>query len=140
MRLKKPAIIEEHVPKGAYFALIGIIVAALIVLGYRYYAAREGLDTSKYQMITLTNGESYIGKLSRMTSDYVVLDDVYYQQKAQTSGSSTDTSQITVVQLSDTVAKPENTMRIAHDKVVHWENLSNDSKIVQAIKQATSAH
>jgi hypothetical protein len=138
MQLKKPAIIEEHVPKGVYFALIGVIVAACIVLGYRYFAAREGLDTSKYQMITLTSGESYIGKLSRMTSDYLVLDDVYYQQQAKASEPPADASQITVLQLSDTVAKPENTMRIAHDKVVHWENLSDDSKIVQAIKQASS--
>lgn len=138
MQLKKPAIIDEHVPRGVYFALIGIIVAALIILSYRYFSAREGLDTSKYQMITLTSGESYIGKLSRMTGNYVVLDDVYYQQKPQTSGASADNSQITVLQLSDTVAKPENTMHIAHDKVLHWENLSNDSKIVQAIKQVTS--
>lgn len=128
---------KKMVPVSVYIVVIAFVLGIVALLVYRAVAPAAGLDTSKYQIVTLTTGESFIGKLSGLNRDYVVLENVYYQQDAANQSDTTtpDSQQVTVLRLSDSVAKPENTMRIARDKLVHWENLSNDSKIIQAIKQ-----
>lgn len=118
----------------AWHGYVGIAVfVVLVLIGitviWKFSTdARAGVDASKYQIIELTTGESYIGKLSHLQGAYVDLTNVYYQQTQPSSS-----QQVTVLKLSDSVAKPENAMRIARDKIVHWENLSADSKIVEVI-------
>lgn len=137
MKIKHLIMGKKMVPVSAYIVVIAFVLGIVALLVYRAVAPAAGLDTSKYQIVTLTTGESFIGKLSGLNRDYVVLENVYYQQDTanQSNAATPDSQQVTVLRLSDSVAKPENTMRIAHDKLVHWENLSNDSKIIQAIKQ-----
>lgn len=106
-----------------------VIVLALLVGLFLWQNSPTKIDNSTYQMVTLTSGEVYIGKLGSPTGDYVKLKNVYYQQK------SSDVDSVTVVGLSSSIAKPQNTMYISGDKIVHWENLERDSKIVQAIDQ-----
>jgi hypothetical protein len=137
MKLKHLIMSKKMVPVSVYIVLAAFALGVVALLVYRAVAPAAGLDTSKYQIVTLTTGESFIGRLSGLNRDYVLLENVYYQQNstAQSAAETPDSQQVTVLRLSDTVAKPENTMRIAKDKLVHWENLSNDSKIIQAIKQ-----
>lgn len=141
MKIKHLIMGKKMVPVSVYIVVVAFVLGIVALLVYRAVAPAAGLDTSKYQIVTLTTGESFIGKLSGLHRDYVVLENVYYQQDpaAQTDTAPPDSQQVTVLRLSDTVAKPENTMRIARDKLVHWENLSNDSKIIQAIKQDAPA-
>lgn len=128
---------KKLMPTRIYIMVAIIAIAVIGSFAYFVLTPAAGLDTSKYQIVTLTTGESFMGKLSGLNNDYVVLENSYYQQKpaTQLDHATTDSQQVTVLRLSDSVAKPENTMRIARDKIVHWENLNNDSKIVQAIKQ-----
>ena len=137
MKIKRIITGKKMVPVSIYIIVAAFAIGIVAVLIYRALAPAAGLDTGKYQIVTLTTGESFIGRLSGLNREYVVLENVYYQQNtaAQSDTATPDNQQVTVLRLSDSVAKPENTMRIAHDKVVHWENLSNDSKIIQAIKQ-----
>jgi hypothetical protein len=137
MKIKHIVTGKRIAPVSTYIIVAAFMLGIIALLVYRALAPAAGLDTSKYQIVTLTSGESFIGKLSGLNKEYVVLDNVYYQQKpaTQSDAATPASQQVTVLRLSDSVAKPENTMRIARDKVVHWENLSNDSKIIQAIKQ-----
>lgn len=126
--------------------ILFIVVGALIVFmttvfTLRFFGVGNGVKTDAYQLVSLTTGERYIGKLSTVSGEYVTLSEVYYQQETEqqsAEGESTQVqsqSQITVAKLSSSVAKPEDIMRISRDKIVHWENLQEDSKIVQAIRQ-----
>jgi hypothetical protein len=119
--------------------LIFVAVIALCVgfFAWQYFRSpSRGIDTSRYQLVTLQSGERYIGKLSGLGDSYATLKDVYYQQtNTPTANASDKSTEITVVRLSDSIAKPDNTMHIAKGTITHWENLSSDSKIVQAITQ-----
>lgn len=121
------------------FVIAAIIVAVLIaVAAFVVWKSNmgSGVNRDGYQLVSLTTGERYIGKLSNLEADYVTLDNVYYQQNAAPEGEGEQQAQdITVAKLSSSVAKPEDTMKIASDKIVHWENLQDDSKIVEAIRQ-----
>lgn len=141
MKIKHLIMGKKMVPVSVYIVVLAFMLGIVALLIYRAVAPAAGLDTSKYQIVTLTTGESFIGKLSGLNRDYVVLENVYYQQNptTQSDTATPDSQQVTVLRLSDSVAKPENTMRIARDQLVHWENLSNDSKIIQAIKQDSPA-
>lgn len=114
--------------------VIGITAAVVVIVGVcmaSWAGVFNGIKKNTYQLVNLTTGESYIGKLQSTSGRYVVLKNVYYQKNTTQA----DSSDITVLKLSSSVAKPDDVMRIASDKIVHWENLSGDSKIVQAIKQ-----
>lgn len=120
--------------------IVLIAIAATVIFMTALFFKSDlgsGINKDGYQLVNLTTGERYIGKLSGLSGKYVVLDDVYQQQDAGAADAK-DTSaqtQITVAKLSSSVIKPENKMRIASDKIVHWENLQDDGKVVQAIKQ-----
>lgn len=135
MNLRQPKTEYGHLWRTL---IIGAVLVVLVTGGFLWYqSARSGLDADRYQIVTLITGERYIGNLSKLNAQYVVLDNVYYQQEppSQSDESAADETQITVLRLSDTVAQPDNTMHISRDKLVHWENLSNDSKVVQVIRQ-----
>lgn len=124
--------------------LVAVLLALLVAITLiRQFGVGSGINKNGYQLVSLTTGERFIGKLSSTDGDYVTLHEVYYQQttgaqKSETQDAAIETpGQITVAKLSSTVAKPEDTMRIASDKIVHWENLQDDSKIVEAIRQGT---
>ena len=120
---------------AAWVRRVGILVAVAVLavavlIGWRSLQSPIQRDT--YQLINLTTGESYIGKLESTSGHYLTLRDVYFQRKNAEDAPDTE---VTVVKLSSTVAKPQDVMYIASDKIVHWENLARDSKIVQVIEQ-----
>lgn len=132
MNLRKNTVfsIKYVIASLVILALVGAIAVELINRG------ETGVIKDRYQLVSLVTGERYIGKLSNLSGEYATLTDVYYQQDAPVGQSQANATEITVAKLSASVAKPEDTMRIAKDKIVHWENLQDDGKIVQAIKQS----
>lgn len=118
------------------WAFIGVGTVLLIALvGTAIYLAKVYSTTIKhdtYQLVKLTNDEVYFGKLSGLNQQFVTLEDAYLQAPSG-SDDEDDDSNITIVKISATVAKPEDTMHIARDHIVHWENLQQDGKIIQAI-------
>ena len=112
-----------------------LVLLALVVAGFMvkvFVLPELKIKRDTYQVVTLSSGESYIGRLHSTHGQYLTLSDVYYQRKNPDNQPETE---VTVVKLSSSVAKPEDTMYIASDKIVHWENLARDSKIVQVIEQ-----
>jgi hypothetical protein len=132
--------------------VLGLIVVILAVwLGL---TASKSLATSEYQAVFLSNGQVYFGKMTN-TGNWTVLKDVYYLQVTQNlqdaaSGNSntapTGTAnnnqatqpEIKLVKLGSELHGPEDAMYIAKDKILFWENMKSDSKVMQAIRTYTN--
>lgn len=126
---------HERTTRKKWWLFGGFSVLALAILGICLFLFlnRSPVDNSTYQLVKLSNDEVYFGKLSGLHSQYVTLDNAYLQAP-DGSDDDEENSNLTIVKISATVAKPEDTMYIAKDKIVYWENLQKDSKIMNAIE------
>ena len=119
--------------------ILAIALAALFYFGSKHEG--EFVNQDRVQAVFLTNGQVYFGKVSRVTSQYVDLQEVYYlnsQQQPDTKDSSaTDTRATTfsLVKLGCELHGPADQMIINRDQVSFWENLKDDGKVAKAIDQ-----
>lgn len=118
--------------------LIAVAGVALYKEGTSWWADRA-IKTSEYQAVFLTNNQVYFGKISGITKQYVKIKNIYYLQVPQqaqgsSSGSTTSTTQPSLVKLGSEIHGPEDIMYVARNQVLFWENLKNDGKVAQAIK------
>lgn len=103
-----------------------------------------------YQAVFLTNGQVYFGKLSASNNNWVELSDIYYLQVTQnlqqattdvtkaptsTGTAAPNQSNIQLVKLGSELHGPTDKMHIDRDKILFWEDMKDDSKVVQAIGQ-----
>ncbi len=127
----------------AILAILGVAMAVDKTISK--YKLRQA-TSAEYQAVFLSNGQVYFGKLEKNHYGYV-LRDIYYLKTAQNiqpatseQGSSTPNSSdsqqtLQLVKLGSEVHGPEDAMYIDRDKIMFWENLKSDSKVVQTIKQ-----
>jgi hypothetical protein len=132
--------------------LITILIIALLILGgailfrYKFSGLKTGdFIKSDYQAVFLTNGQVYFGKLE-IDRGWIVLKDIYYLQVKEdlqaatgstTPPTSTNNNQqqsIQLVKLGSELHGPEDTMYIAKDKILFWENMKDDSKVLESIR------
>jgi hypothetical protein len=130
--------------KGLAKLLIGLVLLLVIVGGaFWMWKGHEksglvGIDTTKYQAVFLTNGQVYFGKLSDSSDFQLKITDIYYlqvQQNVQPADKTKD-SQVSLAKLGQELHGPQDTMFVAKSQMLFWENLKDDSKVVQAIKTA----
>lgn len=130
-----------------FFSFLGVLVLIVVFVGAGYWVySGSGLlvprpDGKKWQAVFLANGQVYFGKLSGINRTYVTLSDIYYLQVSQplqqpAEGAPQQQPNINLIKLGDELHGPENTMYIERSKVLFWENLRNDGRVVQAISQA----
>jgi len=105
----------------------------------------EYVDSSKYQAVFLnsTTQPPYFGKIRSINSKYMTLDNIYYllvNQQVQPSGSSSTSQDVKLVKLGCELHAPYDTMVINRDQVLYWENLKDDSQVVQAITKYVQAN
>jgi hypothetical protein len=129
--------------------IVALIIAAVIVMWFSRPAGGDSaIQRDKYQAVFLTNGQVYFGKLSGASGDSMQLTDVYYLQvqqdvqgesgdQAQAEENKDDQSQVSLAKLGSELHGPEDAMQINREQVLFWENLTDDSKVVSAIKQHT---
>ena len=121
---------------------IALAVLAIIALGFLWKSgvfAQQRIDGSKYQVVYLTNGQAYFGKLQNTTGDYLYVMMPYTAQSVtpntaggnENSGTETTT---TLLRVKDQVYGPEDSIAIRASQVAFWQNLRDDSKVAQAIK------
>ncbi len=103
-------------------------------------------NSSAWQAVFLTNGQVYFGHLKERTAKYPLLADIYYlqvnQQNLQSGDQNANTNtnsdaaqpQISLIKLGEELHGPKDEMYIAKDQILFWEDLKDDSKVVQAIK------
>jgi hypothetical protein len=162
-----PQAMPGQAPSGSKankVKLVALIVLAVIILaavatwaltGAKITGQVLGANTSGYQAVFLTNGQVYFGKLTN-EGNWMQLTDIYYLQVTQnlqntTTGDTTkdvtpsttgtdqnSQSNIQLIKLGSELHGPQDNMYIEHDKIMFWENMKDDSKVVTAIKQYKS--
>jgi hypothetical protein len=135
---------------GKIIALIVVLVLILLIVAYCVFSYFK-LGSSEYQAVFLSNGQVYFGKMGR-SGKWIVLKDVYYLQVTQdlqdASGDSNATPnstnnnqatqpEIKLVKLGSELHGPEDRMYIDTDKILFWEDMKSDSKVIEAIRKHT---
>jgi hypothetical protein len=134
---------------------VGIVAVLVVAMGLAaavgYKLVKKFHDFGEYQAVFLTNGQVYFGKLD-FEHKWAVLHDIYYLQKTeqlqQAVGaapadpnllpSNPSNQQFQLVKLGTELHGPEDEMFIDRDKILFWENLRDDSRVVQKIKESQS--
>ena len=130
--------------------LAAIVVIALVVVGLVAWMGMKQMSSgaanmvkgNQYQALFLTNGQVYFGKLANVDDKYVTLTDIYYLQVQQTvqpaqnnNNNQNNNPQVSLAKLGSELHGPEDTMLVNRDQVLFWENIKDDGKVVQAIKE-----
>ena len=112
-----------------------VFVVALVTVFIMKAQPLQAIDGSKYQVVYLTNGQAYFGKLQNTDGDFLVMKTPYIAQSVASSDEkSADTTQTTLLKVTDQVYGPDDSIAIKSDQVAFWQNLRDDSKVAQAIK------
>ena len=115
--------------------LLVVAVAALVTLIVLQSRPLQAIDTDKYQVVYLTNGQAYFGKLQNIHGDFLVMKSAYIPQSVNNSDTSAaESSQTTLLRVTDQLYGPEDSIAIKSSQVAFWQNLRDDSKVTQAIK------
>ena len=116
-------------------ALLVLAVGFLIVV--QLISPKLTIERDKYQVVYMTNGQAYFGKLKNTTGDYLIMEQPYTEQNVSSSesknGDKVTQDQATLLKVSDQVYGPENSIAIKSSQVAFWQNLREDSKVAQAI-------
>lgn len=136
--------------------LVAVIVIALGIVGLFVWSSMRGsavgVDTGKYQVVSLSDGQVYFGKLSSADNEHMKLTNVYYLQpiaseteeelsdSTDLTDASSDENNFKLVKFTDIVYGPENEMIIARDQIVHYDNLDSEGKVAKAIEQYKDAN
>lgn len=99
------------------------------------------VDTGKYQAVFLNGGatsfgvleSAYFGRITAINDDYLVLQNVYFMPAATQQGQTQNTQQLSKLGCLQ-VHAPDDKMIINRNQIAFWENLSNEGKLVKAIK------
>ena len=121
----------------------------LIILGFVFRdrlfsggGAASDIAVSDYQAVFLTNGQVYFGSLSQVEDDFVNLRNIYYLQVTPTlqtqgtveGGAQPPQQQLSLVKLGNELHGPVDEMFINRDHILFIEDLKDDGRVVQAIK------
>ncbi len=115
------------------FGVLKVYLVLLIVFflfAFFYFSSGKFVEKDRFQAVFLTNNQVYFGNISKITSQNIVLSNVYYLQSNDTTAVEQDTK-LNLVKLGTEVHSPEDTMYISRSQVLFWENLKKDSKISQ---------
>ncbi len=140
---KSEARASSKRPHWLVVVLLVVIAAALGWLAWsKIQAPVTAIDSSKYQVVFLTNGQFYFGKLEPMNDQYMKLTKVYYmqtEQSEQATANNTDDAtaenNYKLIKLGNEIHGPEDAMMISNAQVLYYENLKPDGKVAQLIKQ-----
>lgn len=116
--------------------MILLVVLVLVALGlgiaavFRSAGTTDSLPSainpSEYQMVYLTNGETYFGKVTAPGGGYYYMRHVY-TLAAQTSPRSGTPLQRTLIKLTNEIHGPEDLLVLNKRQVVYMENLRPNS-------------
>lgn len=131
---------------GLAVVAAAVVLILLFVPGFKKPLSEKLETTSDFQAVFLDNGQVYFGKLSE-EGQWLKLTDVYYLQvedsSLQAAGSSDEaddaektptSTDIKLVKLGSELHGPEDTMHIDRGDVLFWENMKENSKVMEAIK------
>jgi len=116
-------------------ALVLVVIGLFLITNLSHhdvYSQHDFIDYDTYQAIFLTNNQIYFGHLKNISSDYLILSEVYYI-KVNDEGK----GQIIKLGVIEPHG-PQDKMIINRDQVLYWENLKPSSQVIQTIKELQS--
>ncbi len=123
--------------------VLGVLIAAALALLMvaRPSSENDYVNPDKLQAVFLTNDQVYFGHVTSLSSDYLVLDGIYYlQSAANNSNKAASNGQITLIKLGCELHKPQDRMVINQNQVNFWENLQDDGQVAKLVKQWQEAN
>lgn len=121
----------------AITAVVVSVVGVVWLMQQLYQANLQRIDTSKYQVVYLVNGQAYFGKLQNTSGDFLVVKSPYIAQSVENAASdsteSAGSTQTTILKVTDQVYGPDDSIAIKSSQVAFWQNLRDDSKVTKAI-------
>ncbi|MDP3792508.1 MAG: hypothetical protein Q8Q89_02140 [bacterium] len=129
-------ISSKHIPTilAISVAILAVTVGVISIfpaissLKYDSYDKNDFIDSDAYQAVFLTNDQIYFGRLKNISSDYLILSDVYYV-KINEEGA----GQLVKLGVGEPHG-PKDEMIINQDQVLFWENMRFDSQVVKTIQ------
>lgn len=125
------------------FAAAAVIIGLLlvIILGFAVYSLfsknadeTERIDRTTYQAVFLEGNQIYFGKLRDIDSQYPILEDVYYVKLEDEKATSGRLVKLGIIEPHG----PKDQMILNRNYILFWENLKQDSKIIQTIRSLKS--
>lgn len=115
---------------------IGLVVAAAFMTwSRRMPLPHQTIKYDGYQVVYLTNGQAYFGKLQNVDGEYLVMKQPYTAQPVEAAKDKPEQPITTaLLRVRDQVYGPEDSIAIRAGTVAFWQNLRDDSKIVTALK------
>lgn len=143
---------NKPMPWMALAVLLAVLVIGGVLFRDKLFPAgmnskmtkEQAGETSRYQAVFLANGQIYFGKLSDTNSMYATLKDIYYLQVTQpaiqgpqdnNTPQQKPQAQISLVKLGSELHGPEDVMKINRDHILFYEDLKEDGKVVQTIRE-----
>lgn len=126
-----------------------LAVVLLLTIGWSIYGGNgvgysesKLVDDKKYQAVFLNGGSTsgsvayttYFGHVTKLSDKYMVLQDVYYLTTDQGTDGQSSNPQLTKLGCQQ-LHSPYDRMVINRNQVAFWENLRDDGKVVEAIKE-----
>lgn len=130
---------------GVVAVVVIIIVVVALCLPRNSSQTLATIDSSKYQAVTLTNGDIYFGKLQVLSDQYMKMSDIYYLKPQTDSTAENKDAQGAVSQnfnltkFTDVAFSPEDVMTIPKTQILHFENMQPDGKVAGLINQYKKA-
>lgn len=137
MRKKKRKLrIKRLSISGGILALLLAIAAGIWYFNQSSTASQ--IDTTKYQLVYMKDGNFYFGKLVDLNGGYFKLSDVFYLQtqtatESKTPEATASSTDVKLIKLGSEIHGPEDAMIISKDQVSFFENLKKDGKVSQSI-------
>lgn len=120
---------------GIILSISLLILVIAMLLGISTKSSEASMvDKDRYQAVFLNGGQAYFGKIKALNERYIDISDIYY---ISTNGQSNTSQQanISLVKLGSELHCPQDRMVVNREQVLFWENLNDDGKVVNAIKQ-----
>ena len=119
--------------QGALMLSLAIIIAGSIFALLFLLPKGERINSGGYQVVYMSTGQAYFGKLKNTDGDYLVLSTPYTAQDVKGEGENAQSS-TTLIKVSQQQYGPDEAMSLKSEQVLFWQNLRSDSKVSQAIK------
>jgi len=155
MKLASKSFFQKY---SWYLGLVLVAILLIIVLWWFNilpFNVTNITAAKKYQAVFLSNGQVYFGELRGEKGDYAILASIYYLQQVnqpvqQTASASVSkdnknnqilpqadlnsSPDVRLVKLGSELHGPEDMMYIAKSHILFYEDLKDNSRVVQAIK------
>lgn len=121
-----------------WIVMYAVIVLAIMLGGAKIalvqYDYERSMDEDTYQAVFLTNGQVYFGRLSSLGFGTMRLQDVYYLQVSGNEEEEAEQQNFSLIRLGDELHGPTSEMIINKRQILFWENLREDSPVIDTIR------